>query len=468
MSILKFNVEKKENWQGKLLLKPVFPTDDLESPGKTLGDTLMLGGEAKTLLVSLGEKAGTKSFRKAGEAAAKWLKKQKVSEAGLDAADFDVETPNALDIFCEGLLLGSFSFDRLKSGASGVENISISVLVEGDTAELSNRIARIGSLIAGVNYARAMSHEPANVINPQTLAEKATALAEETGLKCTVFGVDELAEMGAESILSVGLGSKTGSRMIMLEHGGRGEYADAAPVVVVGKAITFDTGGYSLKDTKGIVDMKFDKSGGMVVMGLMKTLAELDFPYPVIGIVAAAENMISAEAYRPNDIIGSLSGKTIEIISTDAEGRMVLADALTYASTKLNPRAIIDLATLTGGVLVALGMARAGLLSNNDALADALFAAGTRTDELLWRMPLDDEYFVLIKGNDSDLKNSPGLPYASTIVGGMFLKEFVMNDVPWAHLDIAGTASVKKTILGPRISTGFGVRLLMNYLENLL
>jgi leucyl aminopeptidase len=253
--------------------------------------------------------------------------------------------------------------------------------------------------------------------------------------------------------------------MIVLEHRGHGDGVGSAPVVVVGKAITFDTGGYSLKNTKGMVGMKFDKCGGMAVLGIMKVVAALNLTTPVVGIIAAAENMISSFAYRPNDIITSLSGKTIEIISTDAEGRMVLSDALTYASTELKPRAIIDIATLTGGVVTALGKFRAGLMSNDNALAAELETAGDRTDEPLWRLPLDEEYFQLIKGTDSDIKNSAGVPLASSIVGGTFLNQFVMNDVPWAHIDIAGTATTEAN--GAKQATGFGVRLLVDYISQL-
>ena len=203
----------------------------------------------------------------------------------------------------------------------------------------------------------------------------------------------------------------------------------------------------------------------MAVLGIMQVVAALNLPVRVIGIVAAAENMISSNAYRPNDIITSLSGKTIEIISTDAEGRMVLSDALTYASTELKPRAIIDLATLTGGVVTALGQVRAGLMSNDNDLADELISAGERCDELLWRLPLDEEYFELIKGSDSDLKNSAGKPLASAIVGGTFLKQFVLNEVPWAHIDIAGMATVEKGPGGGQSASGYGVRLIVEYLK---
>jgi leucyl aminopeptidase len=256
--------------------------------------------------------------------------------------------------------------------------------------------------------------------------------------------------------------------MIILEWPGTPEKADAAPVVIVGKAITFDTGGYSLKSPAGMVGMKFDKGGGVVVAGIMKAVAALKLKVPVVGIIAAAENAISTGAYRPSDIITSLSGKTIEIISTDAEGRLVLADALSYAQRTYKPRVLIDIATLTGGIVTALGKVRAGIMATNDTLAEALLNAGERTFERLWRMPLDDEYFKLIKGHDSDIKNSAGLPFATPVVGGMFLKQFVEDDVPWAHIDIAGMNTIGTGFLtSPRRATGFGVRLLVDYLRHL-
>ena len=465
-------IKKENEWAGNLFITPIAAPEKNtpDKPGKTIGDILLVAGEKQELFVSLGsaEKMTTKATRKAGELTAKWLIEHQASNVGLRADIFDdFNIKNALDAFCEGLLLGAFSFDLHKSQSNEIEKINIHILADGEIRELEKNISRVVKIVDGVNLARELSHEPPNVINPVSLVERAKALAAGTGLKCTIFGEKELTKMGADAILSVGLGSKTPSQMIILEHSGHGTRSEEAPVVVVGKAITFDTGGYSLKGTKGIVGMKFDKSGGMSVMGIMKAVAALNLPIPVIGIVAAAENMISAEAYRPNDIIKSLSGKTIEIISTDAEGRMVLCDALTYASTELKPRTIIDLATLTGGVVTALGKVRAGMMSTDDDLTNALFAAGERTDERLWSLPLDDEYFQLIKGNDSDLKNSAGIPVASSIVAGTFLKQFVMNDVPWAHLDIAGTATIMKTVLGARVSTGFGVRLIVDYLEGL-
>lgn len=458
----------KVDWEAALTLLPV-PAPEIPSPDKPsrqVGDILVGSGEMQ---VSIGpaNKLKTSKIRKAGKSAAIWLIKHRATVIGLPASAFNnLKIDHALEAFCEGLCLGAFHFDIHKS-KKDKSPITVYLLTEvGDTAT-AEKITRVGTLVAGVNLAREWSHEPPNVINPVTLAERAQALAAETGLKCTVFDQDKLNQMGAGAILSVGLGSKTPSQMILLEHVGRDKDVDSPPVVVVGKAITFDTGGYSLKTKQGIVGMKFDKCGGMAVLGIMQAVAALNLPTRVIGIVAAAENMISSTAYRPNDIITSLSGKTIEIISTDAEGRMVLSDALTYASTDLKPRAIIDLATLTGGVVTALGQVRAGLMSTDDELADGLTAAGERCDELLWRLPLDEEYFELIRGSDSDLKNSAGKPLASSIVGGTFLKQFVLNDIPWAHIDIAGMATVEKGPGGGKSATGFGVRLVVDYLENL-
>lgn len=463
-------VSTAEDWKGQWVLVPAAVASEPVpgSPGKQVGELLLVSGDPPVLQISLGtrDKLTTANLRKAGTAAARWLVEHRAAHVGLNAADLDgLGIERGLEAFCEGLVLGAFRFSRYKSEDESAFLTEVSLLTAVEGAALLDRVDRVSSVAKAVNLAREWSHEPPNIINPHTLAQRAQALAAETGLKCTLFGEQELAELGAGAIISVGLGSKTPSQMILLAHPGHGSQADAQPVVVVGKAITFDTGGYSLKPTQSMIGMKFDKCGGMAVLGIMKAVAALNLSIPVVGIVAAAENMISGHAYRPNDIITSLSGKTIEIISTDAEGRMVLSDALTYASTQLNPRAIIDLATLTGGVVTALGKIRAGLMSTDDDLAGALAAAGERSDDRLWRLPLDEEYFDLIKGSDSDLKNSAGVPQASPIVGGTFLKQFVLNQVPWAHIDIAGTATLE--VKGTRQATGFGVRLVMDYLQSL-
>ncbi len=463
------SVVPQDAWDGDVLIRPVLSDDDAlpVRPGEKAGDVIF--GDS-VLWVSLGsaEKLSPALVRRAGERVAHWLRDHVVPEAGLPAAEFvALEPQDALQAFCEGLLLGAFRFSRHRSALEDQEPIRVQVLTEGADSSFEGELDRLAARVDAVNLAREWSHEPPNVINPLSLAERARTLAREHGLKYTVLGEADLREIGAGAILAVGQGSATPSQLIVLEYPGRGAGRSSAPVVVVGKAITFDTGGYSLKNTKGIVGMKFDKCGGMAVLGILQAAARLQLTTPVVGIVAAAENMISAQAYRPNDIVTSLSGKTIEIISTDAEGRMVLADALTYAARQYQPRAIVDLATLTGGVRVALGTVRAGLLATDDDLAQALLQAGERTGERLWRLPLDEEYFELIRGSDSDLKNSAGVPLASPIVGGMFLRQFVPEGISWAHIDIAGTATVEKGPSGGQEATGFGVRLVVDYLKHL-
>lgn len=436
-------------------------------PGKSVGDILFLRATDgnPSLTVSLGkrEKIKADTFRQAGGALASWLINQNVSEAQFEAAGlskFGIE--QAFSALCEGLLLGAFRFGRYKS-ADDAATVPTLYLSGGN--DLDKILDESQKLAAAVNLARDWGHEPANVINPVTLAARVTELAGQHNLKVTVIDDKALQGMGAGAIHAVGKGSKTPSRMILIEYPGQDASSD--PVVLVGKAITFDTGGYSLKDSSNILGMKYDKCGALAVIAALVAAASLGIKTRVIGVVAAAENMVSGEAYRPDDILTTLSGKTVEIISTDAEGRLVLADALTYAARNLKPRAMVDFATLTGGCVIALGKVRAGLMSNDDALANALFRAGEDTHERLWRLPLDEDYEQQIKGDDGDIKNSGGRE-ASAITAGLFLKNFVVPSVPWAHLDIAGTAATdKNTPYCQKGATGFGVRLIMEYLKGL-
>lgn len=431
-------------------------------PGKQVGEILVFptaGGQEA--LVSLGDasKITADVYRQAGGALAVWFRKLKVERAAFAAADLAEAHFSA---FCEGLFLGAFTFDRYKSDAEPVVKTEIEC-TGGSEAVIDHAQA----LCAAVNLARDWAHEPANVINPVTLSGRVQELAKEFGL--TYREVDEkaLESMGAGGLFSVGKGSQAKPRLIILEYPGSGAPAGTKPVVLVGKAITFDTGGYSLKGTENIQGMKGDKCGGVTVAATLMAAAALKLKQPLVGLIPAAENMISGDAYRPDDILRMLSGKTVEIISTDAEGRLILADALTYAQKEFTPHAVIDLATLTGGVVVALGRVRAGLMCNHDELAERLAAAGEATHERMWRLPLDDDYARAIKSDDADIKNSGGRE-AQPVIGGIFLKQFVANDVPWAHVDIAGVAdSPKDDTYRPKGATGFGVRMLVNYLESL-
>jgi leucyl aminopeptidase len=454
-----------------LLVRPVLApeTVTLETAGKDAGDIRLLDGKA---LLSLGaqNKLSAEMIRRAGGSLAKWLSKNTVSVAGVELNTLvgtGMPPYTALTAFVEGLLLGAFNFDQYKSKRENTAT-SLSLLIEAgsgmDDAGLQDCLQKATITAEAVNLSREWAHEPPNVINPVSLVERVQKIAAEVGLKCTVLDDQQLTELGAGAIVAVGKGSRTPSRLIILEHAGK---TGGKPVALVGKALTMDTGGYSLKTTEGIVGMKYDKSGGMTVIATLVAAARLGISVPVVGVIAAAENMISSGSYRPDDILKALNGKTIEIISTDAEGRLVLADALTYTERTFEPRAMIDIATLTGAVVVALGTVRAGLLSSHDELADALFKSGEKTFERVWRLPLDEDYFEQIKGTDSDIKNSGGRKAGSTI-GGIFLQQFVTDATPWAHLDIAGMMEAEKDMpYCPKGGMGFGVRLFLDYLNSL-
>jgi leucyl aminopeptidase len=464
------NLKRSSDYTG-LVISPALAPDTvtLETAGKETGDIRLLASKAS---LSLGpqNKLSAEMIRRAGGALAKWLAANNISTAGLELGTLlgtGMPPSTSITAFVEGILLGAFSFDIYKSGKES-KSSALSLLIDAhtgvDQAELQGFIDRATIIAEAVNLSREWAHEPPNVINPVTLAERVKKIAAEVGLKCTVLDDKQLSEMGAGAIVAVGKGSNTPSRLIILEHAGK---SGGKPVALVGKALTMDTGGYSLKSTENIVGMKYDKSGGMSVIATLVAAARLELSTPVVGVIAAAENMVSAGAYRPDDILKALNGKTIEVISTDAEGRLVLADALTYTERTFQPRAMIDIATLTGAVVVALGTVRAGLLSTNDELAEALFKSGEKTFERVWRLPMDEEYFEQIKGSDTDIKNSGGRK-AGSIIGGMFLKQFVSETTPWAHVDVAGVMDTEKDLpYCPKGGIGFGVRLFLDYLDTL-
>jgi len=417
----------------------------------------------RIVVVGLGEavRANAGTLRQAGAAAARWLVEQRVERVTLwtdGLTRIAVEHPVAH--FADGLVTGGFRFDvHKRPDPPPPGRIRIRLRGSERTGDrLPPPLSDALRIADAVNYARRLAHEPANVLHPQALADEARALARTGSLRCTVLGADALARRSMQGILSVGRGAEHKPCLIRLDY--RAAPRSRPTVVIVGKAVTFDTGGYSLKDKQGLERLKFDKCGGAAVLGIAKAAADLRLPCNLTALVPAAENAISHEAYRPGDIIRMMSGKTVEIISTDAEGRLILADALCYAQQECRPSVMIDLATLTGGVVTALGKVVAGLMCNDENLAADLEACGTATHERLWRLPLWDDYRDLIKGNDSDIKNSSSKREAHPVVGGMFLKEFV-GDVPWAHIDIAGVATDENDTA----ATGFGVRLGVEYLR---
>ncbi len=366
----------------------------------------------------------------------------------------------------EGAILGTYRFTPYKSEdddeTGELEGLT---LVEFDAAKRADveRGSDAGRIIAeAACLARDLGSHPGNEMTPAILAERAETMALETGLRCEVFDEARIAGEGMRTIQAVAQGSAQRPRFIILEHDGGDP--ETAPVVLIGKGITFDSGGISIKGSDGMWDMKFDMGGAAAVIGAMQAVARLNLPVRTIGLVATSENMPGSRALKPGDIIRSMLGKTIEIRSTDAEGRLVLADAVAYAA-RYKPSAAIDLATLTGACVIALGHEASGLFSNDDALASEISAAGERTGEIAWRLPILDGHREEMKSDVADLKNSGGRA-GGAITGAAFIEAFV-QDFPWAHLDIAGTAWAHKDLPHvPRGGTGVGVRLLVDLIRN--
>jgi leucyl aminopeptidase len=369
----------------------------------------------------------------------------------------------------EGTLLAAYRYDRYKSQdvaedqerrKAPLEGFGL-VDAESGRARALREGARRGEILAeAANYAREIGNAPGNEITPATLADKAERLAKEVGLEAEILGPREMQALGMGALLGVAQGSSQKPRLIVLRYsrGGKGK-----PYALVGKAVTFDSGGISIKPAQNMEEMKFDKCGGCAVLGAMRGVAGLKLRLNVVGIVPSVENLPGPNAYKPGDILRASNGKTIEVVNTDAEGRLILADALAYAS-QLEPQAIVDFATLTGACVVALGKHVSGLMGNDAALQRQLQAAGERTGDRVWPLPLWPEYTEQVRSDYADIKNSGGRD-AGAITAGAFLQEFV-SGAPWAHLDIAGTAwRTRPSAEGSVGATGAGVRLILEYLR---
>jgi leucyl aminopeptidase len=419
----------------------------------------------RLLLVGLG-KRGAFSANQLREAAA--VAAQRARELKVERYSFDLPTPEGLALadaaqaLVEGSLLSLYRFDRYKTtlGPDDQHAIAELTIVSSIEDEAIAHGATVGAAIArGVALARDLANGPGNDVTPTKLGEEAQALGERTGVQVTVLGPEELRQQGFGGILGVAQGSQQPPRFIIMEHGPK----DAPTVCLVGKGITFDTGGISIKPAESMDNMKMDMGGAAAVLGAMQAVSELNLPIHVVGLISAAENMPSGTAYKPGDIIKTLSGKTIEVLNTDAEGRIVLADALFYAQ-RYQPDGVIDLATLTGAIMVALGPHAIGVMSNDDALCERVLRAGEASGERAWRMPLWEPYQEMVKSDIADVKNSTGR-YGGAITAAAFLSNFV-GDYPWVHMDIAGTAWTDKPLpYASKGATGVGVRLLVQALR---
>ena len=449
--------------------------DNIKKYGKSMALGLSLDGSPiMVLLIGLGElnKLNSDRIRHIG------------GLISLRCRDFNFEKINVLKFFSEsgliepfveGLVLAQYEFNNFKEStpenvqkqSSFFEKCTVNVITEESQVEADQgQINKTLVICDAVFFCRNLANSPPNHINPDALASSAKSLESIKNISVEILDQSQIKEMGMNGIISVGKGSENESRVILVNY--TNSKTDEKPILLVGKAVTFDTGGISIKPSDRMDEMKFDKSGGCTVLGIMRALGNLGLPINVVAIIPAVENMPSGSSYRPGDIIRMYNGKTVEVLNTDAEGRMILADALAFGISKYSPKYVIDFATLTGACVIALGTNVAGIIGNNDKLIHGLISASSKTGEKIWQLPLFEEFFDLIKSNVASMKNIGGRT-GGTITAAAFLSNFV-NNVPWAHFDIAGTAwtqdGTAEKSYNPKGATGFGVRLILEYLEN--
>jgi len=397
------------------------------------------GLKAKRLLLLGGGKAkgfSSSELRKVAGAAARYLKPKGIRSFAFAAPEVGIAAPEAVRSIVEGVLVGDFDPDTYKSDRKDQKIDAVTVVAKGDQAQLQKAMDEGRIIGESQNFTRDLVNEPSNRMTPTILADRARKMAQEVGLKCEVYGGDKIKELKMGAFWGVAQGSDEPPALIILRYEPAG--APANPVLgLVGKGITFDTGGISIKPADGMEKMKYDMAGGAAMLGAMRAIALLKPKTKVIAIVCATENMPSGKAQKPGDIQIAMSGKSIEIINTDAEGRLVLADGLHYAK-QLGCTHLVDAATLTGAVVVALGYVNAGAFANNDEWYGRFGKAVEKAGERFWRLPLDDDYKESIRSNIADIMNTGGR-WGGAVTAAMFLKEFA-EDTPWIHLDIAGTA----------------------------
>ena len=421
------------------------------------------GGVRQLVLVGIGKDAG--GAEKAGAAlAAKYMTSGRTALA-VDFAESGLDADGAAALLLAARLR-AWRYDAHRTTLKDEQKVSLERLVAVNAPDGTEAAwADMDALAHGVEFTRELVTEPANVIYPASFAERVQQRLEGTGAKVTVLGKAEMTQLGMGALLGVAQGSAKEPKLLCVEWNGGG---DEAPVAFVGKGVTFDTGGISLKQPGGMEDMKWDMGGAGAVAGAMLALARRKAKANVIGVCGLVENMPDADAQRPGDVVTTMSGQTVEVINTDAEGRLVLCDALTWVQRKHKPQRIIDLATLTGAMIIALGNEHGGMFSNNDSLADDIAKAGAEVGDKVWRQPLGEAYDRLIDGPIADMKNV-GPREAGSITAAQYLQRFIENDTPWAHLDIAGMVWAKTPgATWGKGATGYGVRLLDRFVRDTL
>jgi leucyl aminopeptidase len=428
--------------------------------------TMGKGPMKKIMLMGLGkkEKFNNEIARIVSAKAAVKVREMEISEFSiLPYSNLD---EGLIEAISEGIALSLYSFNRYKTNDAGDESKVklVTILINADKNKIQPIIDRTGLLVDAVNLARDLSNLPPNDCSPSQLASIAVSVGTEYGLKTRIVERYEMESLGLNGIVSVGKGSQNPPKLIILEY--HGSTDDRRPYLLVGKGVTFDTGGISLKNHDKMDEMKFDKSGGCNVVAIMKAVASLKFPINVVGIIPSVENMPSSTSYRPGDIIKMYNGKTVEVLNTDAEGRLILADAIAFGIASYNPKAVIDLATLTGACIIALGTNVAAVIGTNKKFIDELHQVSDRTGEKIWELPLYEEFNEQIKSSIADIKNIGGRP-GGAITAAAFLSNFT-SGIPWIHIDIAGTAWTQEGTFersyNPKGATGFGIRTLVKLL----
>tara|TARA_B100000242_G_scaffold293446_1_gene271598 strand:- start:2082 stop:3536 length:1455 start_codon:yes stop_codon:yes gene_type:complete len=420
-----------------------------------------LTSKRKVVLISLKKEIKLSDIENLGAKLFTKINLDKKNEYFLYSDTIKSKYENFLSHFLHGLKLKSYEFKKYKTKKK-IKQTLIKIL--GKNKPSAKTQLKFRALEEGTFYARDLVSEPGNVLHPDEYAKRLNLLRKD-GLKVRIYNEKELKRLGMFALLGVGQGSIRGSYLVTMEWNGTNK--NSKPLAFVGKGVCFDTGGYSLKPARFMEDMTYDMAGSATVVGLMKSLAKRKARVNAVGVVGLVENMVSGNAQRPGDIVRSFSGKTIEVLNTDAEGRLVLADALTFTEKKFKPKFIIDLATLTGAIIVCLGSEYAGLFSNDDNLSNQIFKAGEKVEEKVWRMPLHKNYDKLMNSKNADVQNINYVGGAGSTTAAQFLQRFIINRTPWAHLDIAGMAFSKYGgALNSGGATGYGVRLLNQLVED--